>query len=83
MKMCPGALPKACWKGTDSPSSPANGHRAMAVTVLYRLDGSPGVSRASFSDVAEDAWYAAPCAWARENGIAQGDEAGLFHPEAR
>lgn len=57
-------------------------NRAMAVTVLYRLAGSPGVSRASFSDVAEDAWYAAPCAWAQENGIAQGDEAGLFHPES-
>lgn len=57
-------------------------NRAMAVTVLYRLAGSPAVSRASFSDVAKGAWYAAPCAWARENGIAQGDEAGLFHPES-
>ena len=59
-----------------------NVNRAMAVTVLYRLAGSPQVSRASFSDVAEDAWYAAPCAWALEKGIAQGDDMGLFHPES-
>ncbi len=59
-----------------------NVNRAMAVTVLYRLAGSPEVSHASFSDVVEGSWYAAPCAWALENGIAQGDEAGLFHPES-
>lgn len=55
--------------------------RAMLVTILYRLDGSPAVSGGSgFSDVAEGAWYADAVAWASQNGIVDGYGGGLFGP---
>ena len=54
--------------------------RAMIVSILYRLAGSPEVSGSpEFVDVAAGSWYAAPIAWARENGVAQG-AAGAFRP---
>ena len=56
--------------------------RAMAVTVLYRLEKSPAVSAAaSFTDVAANAWYANAVAWASEKGIVLGDN-GKFSPDA-
>lgn len=57
--------------------------RAMAVTALYRLQGSPqtfGV-RPPYTDVAQDAYYAAAVIWAAENDIAHGTGAGSFAPE--
>ena len=55
--------------------------RAMAVTVLYRMAGSPEVQQtAPFSDVSENAWYAKAVAWAYENGIVKGVSEGLFAP---
>lgn len=56
--------------------------RAMAVTVLYRLEKSPAVNApAAFTDVPSNAWYADAVAWANEKGIALGDN-GLFSPES-
>ena len=56
--------------------------RAMLVTVLYRLSGSPAVSQAgSFTDVAEDAWYADAVAWASEQGVVNGTSATTFSPD--
>ncbi|MCR4963722.1 MAG: S-layer homology domain-containing protein [Firmicutes bacterium] len=53
--------------------------RAMIVTVLYRLAGSPAVSGDNpFSDVAEGAWYADAVAWANANGIVEGYGNGKF-----
>lgn len=55
--------------------------RAMIVTVLYRMAGSPPVSGdLPFSDAAEDSWYAGALLWAGENGIALGYD-GLFRPD--
>ncbi len=55
--------------------------RAMLVTVLYRLSGSPAVTQASsFTDVAEDAWYADAVAWASEQGVVNGTSATTFSP---
>ena len=55
--------------------------RAMLVTTLYRLTGSPGVDgKTGFSDVNPDSWYGPAAAWAREKGVAQGDETGRFRP---
>ena len=54
--------------------------RAMIVSILHRLEGSPNVGTSDFFDVASGAWYAAPVAWAAENGIVAGFEDGTFGP---
>ena len=54
--------------------------RAMIVSILHRLEGSPSVGTSDFSDVASGAWYADPVAWAAENGIVAGFENGTFGP---
>ena len=56
-------------------------NRAMLVTILWRLAGSPtaaGMSR--FADVPADAWYAAAVAWASENRIVKGYSSTRFGP---
>lgn len=66
--------------GLFSPDVPMS--RAMAVTVLYRLAGSPEPdSDSGFSDVTETAWYSAPVAWAVETGVATGYDDSRFHPD--
>lgn len=56
--------------------------RATVVTVLWRMEGSPApAASVSFGDVSPDAWYAQAVAWAKENGIANGDTRGDFKPE--
>ena len=55
--------------------------RAMVVTILYRLEGSPETGKSSYSDVAGDAWYADAVAWAEENGIVNGTGDGKFSPD--
>ena len=57
-----------------------NTSRAMIVSILHRLEGSPSVGTCDFSDVASGAWYADPVAWAAENGIVAGFEDGTFGP---
>lgn len=55
--------------------------RAMFVTTLYRIDGSPQVSgSAPFSDVAAGSYYADAVAWARENGVVSGVGNNRFAP---
>lgn len=55
--------------------------RAMLVTILYRLEGSPAVSEANpFSDVAEGQWYTDAVIWANANGIVSGYGNGSFGP---
>lgn len=57
-------------------------NRAMLITTLYRLAGSPKVSGlSSFSDVPKNSWYAAALKWAEDKGIAGGYGNGLFGPE--
>lgn len=64
---------------TFSPYGPAD--RAMLVTILWRVSGSPEPSSASsFTDVDSSAWYAKAVAWASENGIVDGCGGGLFRP---
>ena len=60
----------------------ANVTRATVVTVLWRMEGSPApTATVSFGDVSPGAWYAQPVAWAKENGIANGDSRGDFKPD--
>ena len=65
-------------KARFSPTEPMT--RAMAVTLLYRLAGSPASEGTPFSDVAADDPCASAAAWAVETGISSGDE-GLFRPD--
>ncbi len=54
--------------------------RAMAVTILYRLEGCPETGdTAPFSDIDSEKWYAQAVGWAAECGIAQGSN-GIFGP---
>ncbi|MDR1330390.1 MAG: carboxypeptidase regulatory-like domain-containing protein [Oscillospiraceae bacterium] len=56
--------------------------RAMLVTVLYRLYGSPSVSAApGFSDVRAGQWYSDAIAWAAANGLVGGVGGGRFAPD--
>lgn len=55
--------------------------RAMLVTLLYRLAGSPGAAETGkFNDVAADAYYDEAVAWAAETGLVSGYGAGVFGP---
>lgn len=54
--------------------------RAMAVTMLHRLAGSPGAQGSPFEDVPEDAWYAVPAAWAAAQQVADGVSPQRFAP---
>ena len=56
--------------------------RAMIVTILYHLEGSPAVGGAKpFDDVAAGSWYADAVAWAEEKGIVNGYGNGKFGPD--
>ncbi len=55
--------------------------RGMAVTVLYRMAGSPAVSgTTAFSDVRSGTWYCDAVTWAKNLGIAAGYDSGTFGP---
>ena len=55
--------------------------RAMFVTILYRLKGSPAAGSATFSDVAAGGWDSDAVAWASENGIVSGVSETEFAPD--
>lgn len=58
--------------------------RAMLVTVLYRLAGSPqdqmDSATAAFTDVSPDSWYAPYVSWGASQGVTAGLGNGLFAP---
>lgn len=54
--------------------------RAMIVTILYRYEGSPAAGASSFRDVAAGQYYAAPVAWAAQNGVVTGYSPTQFGP---
>lgn len=70
--------------GTDKGFEPdTNMTRAMLVTVLYRIEGSPEIILENeFSDVALGAWYKDAVLWAKENGIVMGVSETEFAPDA-
>ncbi len=56
--------------------------RAMVVTVLWRMSGSPAIAyKRLFSDVPEGEWYSSPVLWARKNGVVKGVTASTFDPD--
>ena len=55
--------------------------RAMLITILYRMEGSPQVTSgqtAIFEDAAEGDWFFEAVQWAAENGIVRGYGNGMF-----
>ncbi len=65
--------------GVFSPNTATN--RAMIVTILYRLEGSPAMTNSSsFTDVASGTYYADAVAWAAQNGIVSGYGNNKFGP---
>jgi len=58
--------------------------RAMGVTLLYRVAGSPSVSGVSipFTDVKGGQWYTDAVKWAYKNGIVNGKSATYFATNA-
>ena len=52
--------------------------RAQSVTFLFRAIGKLFDSKAEFSDVLTDSYYANAVAWAVENGVTNGIGDGLF-----
>lgn len=56
--------------------------RAMLVTVLYRLEGSPASERENpFADIVQGAWYTDAVLWAAEQKIVNGMKQNLFCPD--
>lgn len=55
--------------------------RAMAVTYLWKLAGSPEAAPAGFADVPEGSEYAGAVAWAVEKGVTGGTSATAFAPD--
>ena len=57
--------------------------RAMMVTVLYRMAGSPAVSGENvFTDVPDGSWYADAVTWGVENGLVTGTTDTTYEPNA-
>ena len=70
--------------GTGTGFSPnASLDRAMMVTILYRLAGSPAVSGTKpFTDVPAGSWYYDAVLWASQKDITLGTSAATFSPNA-
>ena len=70
--------------GTGTGFSPnASLDRAMMVTILYRLAGSPAVSGTiPFTDVPAGSWYYDAVLWASQKDITLGTSAATFSPNA-
>ena len=66
-------------EGKFSPNATCT--RAQAVTFLFRAIGKLVDSKAEFSDVLTDSYYANAVAWAVENGVTNGIGDGLFGPD--
>ena len=80
VKLC---YERGYFKGTSATTFSPDMHmtRAMFVTVLYRLAGSPAVSGSSgFTDLTAD-WYLDAVTWAVERGVTTGTSATTFTPD--
>lgn len=66
--------------GPDAFDPYTESSRAMIVTILHRLEGSPAALPAGFADVDSGAYYAGPVAWASESGIVTGFSPERFRP---
>lgn len=67
--------------GQDSFAPAGSINRAMFVTILHRLAGSPDAAESDFTDVPADSFYAKAVDWAAGEGIVNGTSATTFSPE--
>ena len=67
---------------SDTTFNPAGSTtRAMVVTTLYRMAGSPEVTgKTAFTDVAAGSYYEKAVIWAAENNVAKGTSETTFEP---
>jgi len=73
-------LMNGCPNGDFEPDAGAS--RAMVVTVLHRLAGSPAATGdGAYWDVKSAEYYAGAVAWATDNGIITGFPDGTFRPD--
>ncbi len=78
------AVTNGYMKGTEETAFEPNSTmtRAMLVTALYRVAGTPDISaKHPFTDLHAD-WYCDAVAWAYENGIVNGTSSTAFRPDA-
>ncbi|UOO38035.1 S-layer homology domain-containing protein [Oscillospiraceae bacterium CM] len=68
------------FKGTSATTFEPNTSmtRAMLVTVLHRLEGTPAATGNTFSDVASGKWYTNAVVWANVKGIVKGYDSDTF-----
>lgn len=64
---------------TFSPDIPTS--RAMIVSILWRLEGSPATGRNTFTDVPDEQYYADAVAWAASEDIVSGYSDDIFAPD--
>lgn len=68
---------------SDTFSPDLSMNRAMMVTILYRLAGSPAVSGTNpFTDVKQDNYFYNAVIWAYTNGVTTGTSSDTFSPDA-
>lgn len=56
--------------------------RAMIVTILHRLEGTPAAASSAFTDVPAGQYYAQAVGWASSVGVVNGYGDGTFQPDA-
>ena len=66
--------------GNGAFSPKATTTRAMVVTILYRLSGSPETTDYAFSDVPAGKWYTDAISWAANHDVVNGTGNGNFSP---
>ena len=72
---------KGMMNGTEKGFEPNSATtRAMIVTMLHRLNGTPAAGTANFADVASGQWYSEAIAWAAANGVVNGYSETKFAP---
>lgn len=67
--------------GADTFSPGATTTRAMIVTILHRLEGSPEGPGSVFTDVPAGQYYTGAVGWASSVGVVNGYEDGAFRPD--
>ena len=76
--VCAKGIMTGTGKGSFSPGGAIS--RAQVVTILHRLDNSPGgAAGLEFTDVPRDAWFADAAAWAVNIGLTEAPD-GAFLP---
>lgn len=55
--------------------------RAMAATIMWRLEGEQEAGSSAFPDLKAGAWYEDAVNWAAENGVVSGYGDGTFRPD--